>query len=190
MEEPARHEHVVVLLEGHVPQEGAQEALALVHEDQGVGVRVGEVDRVVPVGERHAEHHVAVEEQRQARVERRASASGQRLGLVVPLVEGSVHRLRQAEVMLDRRRQVLVGTPLVVADRVGALEAVLGDALLEAERTFGALEGDVVLARDVSEREPLDHARPTVFCSRSMLSKSARKLPPPKPLSPLRWMIS
>ena len=35
-------------------------------------------------------------------------------------------------------------------------------------------------------RKAFDQPRPAAFCSRSMLSKSARKLPAPKPWSPLR----
>ena len=38
--------------------------------------------------------------------------------------------------------------------------------------------------------QPGTYPRPAFSCSRSMLSKSARKLPAPKPSSPLRWMIS
>ena len=60
---------------------------------------------------------------------------------------------------------LLVGPALVVGDRVGAVEAVAGDALLPPERSLVAPQGDVVLRGDDAAADPLDHRmRPAATC--------------------------
>src|SRR6185436_8195743 len=115
------------------------------------------------------------------------------LGAVVALGQapaGAVRRRRQDPAVGDPGRLLGVGALLVVGDGIGAVEARPGQALLVAELVAVA-EGQVVLGRDPPLAAALDHeilrAR---RCCRSMLSKSARKLPAPNPFEPLRWMIS
>jgi tetratricopeptide (TPR) repeat protein len=90
------------------------------------------------------------------------------LGLVESLER--LGRERDGDLTLDRARRLFGGRPELV--------------LLVARQLLrrGAFdEAEAILAPLTSQEDP---------CARSMLSKSARKLPYPKPGSPARWMIS
>jgi len=50
-----------------------------------------------------------------------------------------------------------VWTTQVVHDRVRPVEAVTGEALLEAQRTVGAAHLDVVLLRHVADLHAVEH---------------------------------
>src|SRR5262249_49953133 len=143
-------------------------------------------------GPRDGQDHVVVEEERDATVDGGAAASGHAVGAEVALGERAGRRGGGRRPAVLRRRDVLQVRPAQgVKEGVGAVEAVAGEGLLVAEPPLAVAERDVVLARHVTDDDPVEHqALPLFCCSRSMLSKSARKLPAPKPLSPLRWMIS
>ena len=80
----------------------------------------------------------------------------------------------------------------VIDERVSAVEPGARERLLVEEPALGVAERDVVLPRHRPLHHPVEHGypRPSRCCSRSIDSKSARKLPAPNPSSPLRWMIS
>ena len=82
------------------------------------------------------------------------------------------------------------------ADKM-AKERIDGEALVELtdhdlrEEMEMALGHRKKFLKHVAELSAVEHQNlPSDRCCRSMLSKSARKFPPPKPRSPLRWMIS
>jgi hypothetical protein len=163
--------------------------------DQRVAIGVGDVDRIGRVGERDAAHQIGVVEQRHEGVDRGAAAGADRAGPVVALGQrAAVVDGRRGPAVGHDRGRVQVRALAVVEDRERAVEAIAGEALLEPERAVVAAELEVVLGRDLAGDDAIEHqAVPPVRlgrCSRSMLSNSARKLPAPKPRSPLRWMIS
>ncbi len=145
---------------------------------------------VLPV-RRHVEHRdVVVEEHRDA-VERRAPAAGDARRLEVPVLEGLViaRQVRRLAETPDRGHGR--GRMNVIQQRRRAGESLDADELLVVDRAIRLPEGDVPLARDLPQRVVVRHQRfPRSACSRSMLSKSALKLPAPKLLAPFRWMIS
>src|SRR5687767_11261415 len=99
--------------------------------------------------------------------------------------------LRELKTPAQGRRAALVQAMLVVEDGVRSIEASAGQALLVVELAPGTTQHRVVLGRQASGGHTLDHGFfSVVACSSSMLSNSARKLPAPKPSSPLRWMSS
>jgi 4-hydroxyphenylpyruvate dioxygenase len=69
------------------------------------------------------------------------------------LVDGNAGR----PAVLGRRRLVRVRPIDVIEDRVGAVEAVAGEALLEPQRAVGAAQLDVVLLRHVADLHPVEH---------------------------------
>src|SRR5438445_8613229 len=85
-----------------------------------------------------------------------------------------------------------LGHVAVVEQRRRSAEALAAEELL-VERASLTLHVDMALAGQIAEVQVRPHARqrlPRAACSRSMASKSALKLPLPKPFAPLRWITS
>src|SRR5262249_10977800 len=76
----------------------------------------------------------------------------------------------------------------VIKVREGALESTARQHLLIEDLSVGRAAHGMGFVREDPGALAVDHA--SAFCARSMLSKSARKLPYPNPSSPQRWMIS
>src|SRR5690606_33580395 len=97
----------------------------------------------------------------------------------------------EAEAPLHLGPPLPVRLAQVIGDRVRAIESVAGQALFEEEFSRLVAKHDVMLGRNLTHLDSIEHQTfPSATCWRSMLSKSARKLPAPKPWSPFRWMIS
>src|SRR5690606_5128055 len=165
----------------------------------------------------HVQHcNIGVEQQRSA-IERGTAAALHLRGAEVPVLERGVFRnlplhLANACNLPDGGWRVHV-----VGQRRSAAEPFVPHELLGIEAAIRFAKGNVPLARYAAEcvidghggavvrfREkrqysvpcarfrvlPLSHRLPRSSCSLSIASNSARKLPLPKLLAPLRWMIS
>src|SRR5690606_875795 len=192
VEDPLRHQHVVLRLEAKVAEDGAKQAPALVDVVEVVGVAVGEVVLVFPVGKKHVDRDVLVEEKRDPRRARRAAGPRQVLAAEEPAGQAPGRGGGgDAKAPLHLGPPVGVRLTEMIGDGGGAVEALAGQALLEEELSRLVAESDVVLGGHLPCLHAIEHQTlPSAICCRSMLSKSARKLPAPKPRSPFRWMIS
>ena len=186
----ARDDDVVLLAERHAAEHRAQHAAAAVHVDHlvALAVAIEAVELLHGLADRHLE--VAVEHQ-EAPAAQRVAARLHRIGVGQP-----VHvRVGHPFVALDRAeladRVEPAGRVQVVEDRLVAGEALVAHDLLGEERRAGAVPAHlhVALAGDLAEAL-VPHRFPLRSCSRSIASKSALKLPSPKPRDPCRSMTS
>jgi hypothetical protein len=157
MHHRARHADVVALREAELAARRVQDAAAFVHVDQLVGVGVGDVHRIGRGRMHDADREVRVAEQRDARVDLRAARSSQRLRPVMTLGKRAcVDVLGRAPAVRHLGGLVRVGTPRVIEDRVRPVEAVAGEALLEAQLA-AVPQGDVVLRGDLADDDAIQH---------------------------------
>ena len=166
MRGPLRKDEVIAGLESQRPVVRLQQAGTFVHEVAHVAVCIAQEIRHRLRAPRHEE-----------------------TGLVVPCEQrpgtARVGRIRRLHVAVDLDPRGRRMRPVQV--RRAPVEGFA--AVLFFERARG--QTDVRLLRDLSARQG-EHAYsvPRAACSRSIASKSALKLPRPKPREPWRWMIS
>ena len=183
----ARDHHVVVLAVGQRAEDGLELTLAAVHEQHLVALAVAVVVVVPDVGTADRDLHVAVPHQQAAAHHRVAlRLDPARVDQVVRVrVRHPLHALDRLELA---ERHHAAGGLEVVEDRLVAGEALEPHHLL-GEQGAVVAEGRVALARHAAAAL-VPHRFPLSSCSRSIASKSALKLPSPKPREPWRSMIS
>ncbi len=148
------------------------------HEEEIVAVAVGEVDRIGLVGVDDRDDDVVVEQQRHARVERRAAPAGQLLRAVVAARQRArlvVGRAPGAPSRAPRSRAPpCAARSSVVQDGERPLEAVAGEALLVAQPPAVVAQRRVRLVRDRAGRHSIEHRVLRFTCAARAARAAAR----------------
>src|SRR5689334_4621098 len=196
----ARDHEVVALTELDAPKDGAQHTAAAMHVDHlvALAVAIEAFERLDGLTDRHLQ--VAVEHQHLAARQRVATGlHPAQVGQSVDVrlwVPGAPLEAPQGPHLRDPARRAGV-----IQDRLVAREPLVAHHFFDQQGSV-IPELRVALERDLTERrvphelhprtlrDPSAHRFPRFSCSRSIASKSALKLPSPKPRAPWRSISS